>query len=139
MNSYIKKLIVGALTLSLLLPISGCSFSAGKTEKIKDLEYTVVKEAEIPEELYTEIEAKRGECFKLTYSDGEHLYIANGYGTQQTNGYSIRMKELYLTENAIYFKTELYGPQNGENVSKTESYPYIVIKTEAIDLPIVFE
>lgn len=139
MNSFIKKLIVGTLTLSLLLPVSGCSLSTGKTEKIKDLEYTVVKESKIPEELFTEIEAKKNECFKLTYSDGQYLYIANGYGAQQTNGYSIQMKEFYLTENAIYFKTELYGPQNGENVSNTESYPYIVIKTEAIDLPIVFE
>ena len=73
------------------------------------------------------------------YTDYIYVYIANGYGKQPTNGYSIQVKNLYLTENAVCFKTELYGPQVGEDVSQAESFPYIVVKLEAIDLPVVFE
>jgi hypothetical protein len=140
MNQLIRKCLTGAVLLGVLLLAAGCSFGKDKSaEKIRDLEYTVLGAAEIPEELQEEIEMNKNSTFKLTYSDGEYLYIANGYGEQETDGYSIQMKELYLTENAIYFKSELFGPENGESVSQTPSYPYIVIKTEGIDLPVVYE
>lgn len=135
----IKRIELGIIILLLVIGVTGCSLNLKKTDKIKDLEYTVVKENDIPKELVEQMDSKKEGGFKLTYSDGAYLYIANGYGMQQTSGYSIQMKELYLTENAIYFKSELYGPQNGEQVANIQSYPYIVIKTEALDLPIVFE
>jgi hypothetical protein len=143
-GSYMKKLIrtwlMGVAVLGVLLLAAGCSFGKdGEGAKIRDLEYTVIGAAEVPEELQQEIEMNKNSSFKLTYSDGGYLYIANGYGEQETSGFSIQMKELYLTENAIYFKSELFGPENGESVSSTPDYPYIVIKTEMIDLPVVFE
>jgi hypothetical protein len=117
----------------------GCSFSAdGQTAKVRDLEYTVVGEQELPEELQTEIDANKQTAFQLTYSDGEYLYIVNGYGEQETSGYSIQVKELYLTGQAVCFQTELTGPQNGEKVSSTKSFPYVVVKTELVDLPVLY-
>lgn len=139
MNRRFKQIIAGMLALTMCLASGGCAFTTTKTDKIKDISFTVQKEVDIPEELLQEIEKRKGEGFKLTFTEGGYTYIANGYGKQQTNGYSIQVKELYLTENAVCFKTELYGPRDGEGVSRTETFPYIVVKLEAIDLPVVFE
>ena len=93
----------------------------------------------IPEELKAIIEEKKVQPFKMTYSDEEKLYIVTGYGPQETGGYSIQVKELYLTENAIVFDTELSGPDKGETVTKETSYPVIVIQTELLETPVIFQ
>ena len=77
--------------------------------------------------------------FKLTYTDDQNLYIVVGYGEQETGGYSICIRNLYLTSNAIIFDTELIGPRKGETISKSPSYPYIVVKVELRDENVVFE
>lgn len=114
--------------------LSGCGLKHGG--KLRDLEYTVVKPAEIPATLAEGIEEKKEARFTLTYSDNEYLYIARGYGEQETGGCSIRVNECYLTENSICIKTTLTGPQAGEQVSTGPSYPYIVIKTELREEPV---
>lgn len=119
--------------------LAGCGLTATSSDKVQDLEYTVVEEDEVPQELLGEIEKQKENYFKLTYKDGEYLYIASGYGAQDTGGYSIQVKELYLTSNAIYFDTELFGPQKGETVHQAVTYPYIVVKTESREEPVVFE
>ena len=65
--------------------------------------------------------------------------IVRGYGEQETGGYSICIRDLYLTSNAIIFDTELIGPRKGETISKSPSYPYIVVKVELRDENVVFE
>ena len=62
-----------------------------------------------------------------------------GYGEQATGGYSIQIKELYLSNNAAFFQTELIGPRKGETITKSPSYPYIVVVTEKVDKNLVFE
>lgn len=129
-----KKLAVLMLCLIFL---GGCSFSEDY-EKVKDLEFTVVTEEEIPEELYNVIEEKKEAEFNLTYKDGDYLYIVTGRGQQETGGYSMAVSELYLSENAICVDVDLMGPGGDEEVSKAASYPYIVIKIENMDLPVIF-
>ena len=104
-----------------------------------DLDYTIAAEADIPEELQNDIEEKKAADFKMTYKDSEFLYIVRGYGEQETGGYSICIRNLYLTSNAIIFDTELIGPRKGETISKSPSYPYIVVKVELRDENVVFE
>ena len=84
-----KKLAVWAagLLLSCVCLLGGCS-DKGAEEKVKDLEFTVVGQNEIPRELMDMIEQKKAEEFRLTYTSGEDLYIAVGYGEQQTGGFS---------------------------------------------------
>ena len=96
-------------------------------------------EADIPEELQNDIEEKKAADFKMTYKDSKFLYIVRGYGEQETGGYSICIRDLYLTSNAIIFDTELIGPRKGETISKSPSYPYIVVKVELRDENVVFE
>lgn len=116
----------------------GCGISTQDRQKVQDLDYTVVDPNEVPESFQEQIDAKVENHFKLTYEDGEYLYIAVGYGEQTTGGYSIQVKDCYVSSNAIYFYTELYGPEKGETVCEAVTYPYIVIKTELRDEPVVF-
>ena len=119
--------------------LTGCAIEKTNRTKVRDLEYHVVAEEEIPEELKKQIEEKKAADFKLTYETPEQLYIVRGYGEQATGGYSIQVAELYLSNNAVFFKTTLIGPRKGENVVKSPSYPFIVLQTERVDKNVVFE
>jgi hypothetical protein len=137
-----RKLVLWALMIAWVLIVrclSGCSVEKDDGKKVRDLEFTVIGDGEVPQELMKTIEEKKGNVFKLTYSDGQNLYIITGYGQQPSGGYSIRVEELYLTENSIVIDTELQGPENGEQAGKEPSYPYIVIKTEYLENPVVFQ
>ncbi|WP_236354962.1 protease complex subunit PrcB family protein [Konateibacter massiliensis] len=119
--------------------VGGCSVEESSNEKLRDLEFTVVEEADVPEELQSIVDEKKQSEFKITYTDNESLYICVGYGEQQTGGYSIAVNDLYLTSNAIFVDTNLIGPSKEEKISEGMSYPYIVIKTEYMDKSVVFE
>lgn len=122
------------------LMLAGCSQIKKDSdgEKAK-LEYAVVERSEIPEELAKLIAEKEKTPFKLTYSDGQSLFIAVGYGEQETGGYSIQVKEFYLGDNAIYVDTELIGPSKEDQKGTEPSIPYIVLKTEYREEPVVFQ
>lgn len=132
-----RKLVICLLGIALLL--CGCSISSSERVKIRDLDFTVLSEDMIPEELKTIIEERKAESFKLTYADNENLHIVIGYGKQQTGGYSIAVDELYLTDNAVYVSTSLIGPDAAEKSKQEPSWPYIVIKTELLDETVIFE
>ncbi len=122
-----------------MLFLCGCSVQSDDNKKLNDLEFTVMSQDEIPQELAAQIEEKQQEEFKLTYSDSENLYIARGYGMQETGGYSIAVDELYETENAVFFHSSLIGPAAGEKADNNESFPYVVVKLKWIDKNVVFE
>lgn len=127
-----------AMLIIFMMMSTGCVATKTNKEKIKDLEYTVVEDEDLPEELKTEIDGKKEAQFKLTYKNDEYLYISEGYGEQETGGYSIQVRKLYLTSNAIFFDTEIFGPQKGEKITQSPSYPYIVLKVELRAEPVVF-
>jgi len=122
----------------MLLTLNACSFERESREKICDLEFTVLKPEEIPKQLQDVIEHKKTEPFHVTYED-DALYIAVGYGEQKSGGYSIEARELFLTKNAICFRSGLIGPGKNEVFEETVSYPYLVIKTEKRDERVMFE
>lgn len=136
-----KVLVVVALLAWVFVVrfLTACSVEKEELEKVRDLEFTVVGETDLPEELKNVIEEKKMGPFKLTYTDAQNLYIVVGYGEQETGGYSISVKELYLTENAIVTDTELLGPQRGETTGVEKSYPFVVIKTEYLEQPVIFQ
>ena len=119
--------------------LSACQVTAMKEEKIRDLEYTVVAADEIPEELMAQIEKEKEEPMKLTFSDKGYLYIVHSYGAQETSGYSIEVKELYETKNAICIETELWGPKKTEKIVETETYPFVAVKIEENEKYVVFQ
>ncbi|MCD8083954.1 MAG: protease complex subunit PrcB family protein [Clostridiales bacterium] len=122
-----------------MMALSGCKVDKVDQNKVRDLTFTVVGENDIPAELKSLVDERKGAPFKLTYTNDQGLYIAVGYGEQETGGYSIQVDELYLTENSIVADTELLGPEQGEATGVGKSYPYIIIQTEYSELPIVFQ
>ena len=132
---------VGALLLLSFLWMSagGCGIERTDGQKLEDLPYAILEEKEIPQELLKAMEEKKETGFKLTYEDKEYLYIAIGYGAQETGGYSISINECYRTKNAVYFGTTLIGPRKGEKINEVASYPYIAIRTKYLKKNVVFQ
>ena len=132
---FLSVLLVGALCVGVI----ACGKKQDPMEKIKDLEFTVIAEDKLPEELLTMIEEKKESTFKMTFQDQGFLYICVGYGQQETAGYSISVNALYETANAIYIDTNLMGPGPEEKGKNALTYPYIVVKTENVEKPVVFD
>lgn len=130
---------IGILLLALsCLLLAGCSWKQ-EGKKLRDVEYTVTSKEDLPEELWQQIQENRQEDFCLSYQDGAYLYIVRGYGTQPSTGYHITVQDLYLTEKALVFDTELTGPAEGQEKSDKETMPFIVVKTEAMDCQVLYE
>lgn len=116
----------------------GCSKS-DSPKKTNTLDYTVVSGSDIPEELQELIKERQENTFELTFSDGSCLYVIKGYGKQASGGYNIVIHDFYQADDELVFDTELFGPKKDEAVSSSPSYPYIVIKTEYRENPVVFQ
>ncbi len=134
-----RKILALLCCICAMFTSVSCSVERLKTEKLRELEFTVVKEEEIPEELCEVIAQHKEKAMKLTYADQGMLYIVEGYGRQETSGYSIEVKECFESENAIYFHTNLIGPSPNEKSIEQETFPYIVIKMQDIDKQVVFQ
>ena len=126
-----------AIMLALLL--WGCKKDKVELQKVSDLEYTVTSEERLPAELKSLVDKKKKNPFKMTYRDGEYLYICQGYGEQPKGGYSIQVEDVYFTGNAIYFKSMLIGPLRSEPQTFAPTYPYIAVKIEYRDMTVVFD
>lgn len=85
------------------------SSGASEEKRGEDLEFTVSGEADIPAALKELIDKKREKAFKLTYADGQEMYIVIGEGPQKGGGYSVAVKALYETDNSVVIRTELQG------------------------------
>lgn len=137
----IRNLIAITCILITCFLWSGCGVKQVKEEKGKSLDFTVMKESEIPEELMKHIDEKKANEFKFTFYNQEKkdfLYIVVGYGKQPTGGYSIAVEDLYLTDNSIYIDTSLVGPAKDDVVTQAITYPYIVAKIPYMDKPVTF-
>lgn len=131
-----RQMIWIVCLLSVLFLV-GCGSKSRAGEK-EQLDFTVVEEAGIPEELKSIIDEKKEAQFKLTYTSEGSLYLVVGIGKQETGGYSIAVKDLYLQDGSVCLETESMGPSQGEEVSKTPSYPYIVLMLPYREEPVVF-
>lgn len=138
MKERLRKAGLLAMLAACLL-LGGCTMLREEKIKLRDLDFTVLGEEKIPEQLKAIIEEKKTSPFQITYTDNENLYICVGYGEQETGGYSIAVDELYLTDTGIIVSTTLLGPEAGAKENGTPSCPYIVIKTEYLEQNVTFE
>lgn len=102
------------------------------------MEFVVLQEEEIPEELKKRMDAEQMKDYRMTYTEQEKLYIARGYGERETDGYRVRVKECYETENTICIHTELLGPEKGEKLRREKTNPHVVISLSAVEKPVIF-
>ena len=129
----------GGLICVLLLAVmlAGCQFIKIEEGERTPLEYTIVKQEEIPAEAVELMEQKKEKAFQMTYQVGEVRYLMKGYGEQLTGGYSIQVEEMSESENAVFCKTRLIGPAD-EKAGSEPSYPCIVLKIEETKKPVQF-
>lgn len=136
MRRIICMLLAGVLALGMTACDLGIKLNdahQGAGEKVRDLEYTILSDERIPEELVPLLEERKEEPFEMTYSDKEYLYICIGYGRQEYSGHSIVVNDLFLGENGILVDTSLIGPEAGQEKINTVQFPVIVLKTELIE------
>lgn len=121
-----------ATCIMMMLFLAGCAGESTEDDKLKDIEFTVIGEDQQPDSLKEIIAEKSAQPFQISYTLGEELYIAVGYGEQPSGGYSISVNAFYETEDTVVIDTTLIGPGKAENVTKTPTRPYIVVKTRNI-------
>lgn len=133
-----KQFFTCTLLFCSILALNGCQKKEKPPEKRESVDFTIVSEADIPEELLEIINERKEVPFQLTFSDQDFLYIVKGYGSQETGGYDIVVNDFYQNADSLCLDTELFGPPADEIIDSRISYPYIVLKTELIDLPVEF-
>ena len=74
-----KAVLLGVI-LWLLLLTSGCNFIRIEEEPRKPLEYSIVKNEDLPAELAALIQEKKANEFQLTYQSEKDLFLIKGYG-----------------------------------------------------------
>ncbi len=135
-----KKLLLWMLAIVMVFMFTSCNrIKKQEDDKIKDLDFTVIDEEDIPDVIAEKIEESKMEAFKFSFSDGQYLYIVVGYGEQPTGGYSIQAKEVYETKDYVVVLTELLGPSKDDNVTMSLTYPYLVLKTQDLSLPVYYK
>lgn len=136
-----QKIHTGVLlwtVIIILFILSGCSIEKVSAKKQDKIEYTILKESEFPEEVQKLLEENKAQEFQLTYQEQEFLYLMKGYGEQKTGGYSIRIEDISLWENAVHMQTTLIGPKE-TNLKEEPSYPYVVVRIKDREEPVIFE
>lgn len=131
--------LVAMLGVFILAALTGCRIEETKEKKIKDLDYTVCDESRLPTELCDIIREKKKEPFKLSYRTKDYLYIVVGYGAQDRRDLNVVLKELYLTENAIFVDTDMTSAENRTIEGNKVTYPWIAIKCELYDVEVNFK
>ena len=135
-----KKWTITAVCMAVFsLLLTGCHITKVSSANAEALEYTVMKEADYPEEVAKLLEENKEQEFQMTYQDGQYLYLLKGYGKQETGGYSIQVEDVSRWDNAVHLKTTLGGPPREEELKKEPSYPSLVIKMEYREDPVIFE
>lgn len=111
---------------------------SGEEERV-DLDFTVCEAGRLPGELLEIIEEKKEFPFKLTFTTREYMYIVVGYGAQNRGGCSVTVNSLYRTAQAVYIDTNLIGVEGEPIQIDGMTYPYIAVKCENQNLPVIYE
>lgn len=134
-----RQFVCGVFFVFLVGCMTGCIEKPLQTEKIRELEFVILAEEEIPKELKGQIEKEKAHSFRMSYEDAGVMYIAEGYGVQPKTGYRVEVVWVYETENAICFHTHLLGPEKGVETEEIETDPYVVIAVKDIGKTVIFE
>lgn len=135
----LQKMAFKMTVLSLVCILSGCGMIMEEGEERTKVEFTVVEQDEIPEEVKELIEEHKTEEMQIVFEDNGFFYGVRGYGQQETGGYSIAVDECTETEEYVYIATTLIGPEQVEALQKAPSYPVVVVKFEKREKEIIFE
>ena len=114
-----KKACMAMVFWLAVMLLTGCGLIKIEEGERTPLEYTIVKQEEIPAEAVRFMEQKKKKGFQMIYKVEDSMYLMKGYGTQVTGGYSIQV------------------PAEGKQ-GQEPSYPCIVLKIKSTDKPVQF-
>lgn len=113
------------------------------------LEFQIVEEDKIPEEMKEQIEREQERPFQMVYGDGDRLYIGQGYGGQEEEGYRIQIDLCLEGKDAIYVHSILLGPGSAKAAEDSgdtfiregaaSAMPYIVFSVEWSEKQVIFD
>ena len=133
------------LLFCLIFMLSGCSNKKQEGAR-KEIDFTVCARENLPDELFAIIEEKKDKLCKFTYANGSFMYIVVCYGERERENLNVVVNDLFMTSNAIYvdttLKTDISGsatPTDFVASGEYSMYPYIVLKCEKYDVPVVFK
>ena len=92
------------------------------------LEYSIVDEKKVPAEMTERIAGMEETPFQIMYVQGDRLYVGQGYGKQEMEGYAIRVDSCTETKDVICVR---------EGVRS--QYPYVVLEMEKSEKPVIFK
>ena len=140
-KKFCGKIAVCLFLMLIIMPVFSLAGCRGQREPDNKthIDYTVVENADLPEELKKLIESRKDKVMRLTYTTKDYTYVVAGYGTRDTSGYSIKVNNVYTSADAIYIDLNLIGPAADEAVNEVETYPVIVLKMERRDESVVFK
>ena len=114
----------------LVFLLAGCQGGSTAGEQVP-VAFSVEEERTIPAALRQAIKENEAREIRMTFEDGNDLYLIRGYGEQKTGGYSIAVDACTEDEEKLYLTTRLLGPEDAEKQPKDASYPYIVVRVAA--------
>ena len=114
----------------LVFLLAGCQGGSTAGEQVP-VAFSVEEERTIPAALRQAIKENEAREIRMTFEDGNDLYLIRGYGEQKTGGYSIAVDACTEDEEKLYLTTRLIGPEDAEKQPKDASYPYIVVRVAA--------
>ena len=126
-----QKGILAVFLLCVCFFISGCITRIEKEQKQKDLEYILIDQEHLPEEMTEVLGQLKKKAFHFVYSDQGKTYLAEGY--------TIEVKELYETEHTVCLHTILMGPATGEETKEITTFPYIVVEISETEKEVMFD
>ena len=123
------------ILLGIFFCATGCKMTEHPEKTIGEVEFEVLEKEEVPEILMKIIEKKKDEPFLSTFGDGEFLYIGQGYGQKDKDGYEIEVDSFAETEHFLYFHTILTGSHNAK---EKKTFPWIVVRTKWKDKSVIY-
>ena len=132
---------MAAVVLLLLMMVISCGEKQKPKrtyESMQDAVYEIVSGSDVPHKVNEKIFKERDKGFGFSYRDNEGMYIAFGFGRQNTGGFSIQLAAVKENEDEILIEAKLIAPAPEEVVSTSPSYPYMILKLDNTEKNVEF-
>lgn len=132
---------VSLMAAMILVFLTGCFGKEPPTRTygdMTDMVYEIVSGSDVPHKVNEKIFKEKEKGFGFTFRDGEEMYIAFGFGRQNTGGFSIQMAAAKENDSAILIEAKLVAPGPEEVVATSPSYPYMILKMANVEKDVQF-
>ena len=99
----IKCRVTGVIWM--LIFLGGCQVMEKEEAGGEMLEYSIVDEKKVPAEMTERIAGMEETPFQIMYVQGDRLYVGQGYGRQEMEGYAIRVDGCTEEKDVICVQT----------------------------------